>query len=272
MNSVRVLGCAFFALLLAACQQQAEIEWAEVLAAEHRSESHRQRDVFRHPDETLAYFEIEPCQTVVEIWPGGAGWYTEVLAPVLARCGKLYAAHFDPNSELGFLSKSRAAFEEKIAAAAEVYRAVETTVLAPPEQLAIAPDGSADRVLTFRNVHNWLKAGTADAVFSAFYKALKPGGLLGVVEHRARPDTALELMIDTGYVTEAKVIELANAAGFEFVGGSEINANLLDDTDHPKGVWSLPPTLRGGETGLSEYLAIGESDRMTLKFRKPANE
>lgn len=253
---------------LVACIQPANPNWSDMQDAEHRSHANRMRDEYRHPTETLAFFEVEPCQTVVEIWPGG-GWYTEVLAPVLRSCGKLHAAHFSPSSDVPYFRNSLEKYKQKLAEQPRVYSAVVLSVLEPPKFTRMITPGAADRVLTFRNVHNWLKAGTAEQVFASSFEALKPGGIFGVVEHRARPGTDLETMIESGYVTEAKVIELAEQAGFQFVARSEINANPLDDTNHPEGVWTLPPTLRLGEQDKMKYLAIGESDRMTLKFIKP---
>lgn len=239
-----------------------------VLAAPHRSEANRARDAYRHPLATLAWFGVEPGMTVVEIWPGG-GWYSEILAPYLRDQGKLYAAGFAADSEVPFYRLNAQKLKDKFAADPSIYDRVTVTELMPPHKTAIAPPGSADRVLTFRNVHNWMKGGYADAVFTAMYQALKPGGILGVVEHRADPDQPQDPKALSGYVTEDYVIELAEAAGFELIGRSEINANPLDTRSHPEGVWTLPPSLRLGETDRDKYQAIGESDRMTLKFRKP---
>nr|WP_246386507.1 methyltransferase [Litorivivens lipolytica] len=238
--------------------------------AEHRSHANIMRDEYRHPTETLAFFEVEPCHTVVEIWPG-AGWYTEILAPVLRSCGTLHAAHFSPASDVPYFRKSLENYKQKLADNPRIYDAVVLSVLQPPSFTRMISPGTADRVLTFRNVHNWLKAGTAEQVFASAFEALKPGGVFGVVEHRAKPGTDLQTMIDSGYVTEAKVVQLAEAAGFKLLARSEINANPLDDTVYPKGVWTLPPSLRLGDEDRMKYLAIGESDRMTLKFVKPAN-
>lgn len=239
------------------------------LKGDHRPAAEQARDDFRHPCATLAFFEVGPEQTVVEIWPG-AGWYTAVLAPLLREHGQLYTAHWRVDSDVEYFRKGRANFERRLAEKPNVYDRVRVSILEPPRYVMIAPPGSADRVLTFRNVHNWVKADTAEAVFAAMFRVLKPGGILGVVEHRASPDTSLETMIESGYVTEARVTMLAEGAGFQFVEASEINANPKDDRDHPKGVWTLPPSLRLGETDRERYLAIGESDRMTLKFVKPA--
>ena len=199
------------------------------------------------------------------------GWYTEILAPLLRDEGKLIAAHFDPESDVAFFRRSRADFAAKLAEDPQWYDKVELSTLNYDPQLPLAEPGSADRVLTFRNVHNWLAAGDDKAaqVFDKFYAALKPGGMLGVVEHQARAGTSLEDMIKTGYVTQAKVRELAEAAGFEMISISPVNQNVQDTKDHPEGVWTLPPTLRLGDKDRARYLAIGESDRMTLLFIKP---
>lgn len=240
------------------------------LTGEHRDPANRARDRFRHPKETLLFFGLEEDMTVVEIWPG-RGWYTEVLAPVLRKEGNFFAAGFSlaakrppkwrRNMQLGYL--------QKLGAHPAVYGRVIASDLSVPDRTEIAPPGSADLVLTFRNVHNWMKGRYAPAVFDAMYRALKPGGVLGVVEHRASPGTSIETMVRSGYVTEAHAIELAHEAGFLLDARSEINANPNDTADHPRGVWTLPPTLRLGEQDRARYLAIGESDRMTLRFRKP---
>jgi len=262
-----MLKAAFIAcglMLLQACHHTAP-------DTEHRASANMLRDEFRHPYETLSFFDVRRDHTVVEIWPG-AGWYTEILAPMLARHGTYYAAHFDPQSKVKFFRTMRSRFEEKLAADAVHYQHVKLTRFAPPALVDIAPTGSADRVLTFRNVHNWMRNNSEQAAFDAFYKALKPGGILGVVEHRAPQSFTLQQMIDSGYVSESYVIELAQNAGFELLAKSEINANPNDDKQHPDGVWSLPPTLRGGEINKDTYTAIGESDRMTLKFQKPSGQ
>jgi len=236
---------------------------------DHRPEEHIDRNQYRNPVETLMFFGVRPDMTVVEIWPGGAGWYTEVLAPVLRDKGALYAAQFPPDNDIDFYTRSLRQFHDKLASRPELYDRVQVTHLGPPEHTDIAPAGSADRVLTFRNVHNWAKAGKTAAFFDSFYKALRPGGILGVVEHRAPDGRPLKEQIQSGYMTEDYVISMAEKAGFKLVERSEINANPDDDADHPEGVWTLPPTLRLGKTNREKYLEIGESDRMTLKFVKP---
>lgn len=243
------------------------------MAVQHTSRSAENiaRDMYRHPVETLTFFEVKPDSTVVEISPGG-GWYTEILAPLLAAHGKYYAAHFPANSESDYYQRSRAAFVEKMASN-PIYNRVQLTEFAPDNSGAIAPAGSADVVLTFRNLHNWYgNAGDAGMVtiFKDFYKALKPGGVLGVVEHRLPADKMTGEWMKSGYFPQQLTIKLAQQAGFVLEASSEINANPKDNADHPGGVWSLPPVLRFKEQDKAKYLAIGESDRMTLKFRKPA--
>ena len=247
--------------------------WEELLTAGHRSEKNKQRDQYRHPQETLEFFGIKPGMTVVEIAPGG-GWYTEILSPLLGPQGKLYAAHFDPNSEVEYYRNGRAKFERKMDVESDVYGNVEITTFQPPEMFDIAPAGSADAVVTFRNVHNWLRGGREATVesFKAMYKALKPGGVLGVVEHRLPASQEQDEKASSGYMHQQFVIDVAQDAGFKLVASSEINANPKDTANHPKGVWTLPPSLRLGEQDRDKYLEIGESDRMTLKFVKPAKK
>lgn len=234
-----------------------------------RSISNILRDAHRNPEQTLAFFAVQPDHTVVEVWPG-AGWYTEILAPLLREEGLLIAAHFDPDSEVEFFRNSRERYQRLLTQRPRVYDRVQLAMLDYDPAHSIAEPASADRVLTFRNVHNWLAAGMDEtrAVFDKFHAVLKPGGMLGIVEHRARPGTSLEDMISSGYVTEELVIELAEQAGFSLVSRSAVNQNPQDSTDHPAGVWTLPPTLRLGDENRSHYLAIGESDRMTLLFVK----
>lgn len=235
----------------------------------HRSADNIARNEFRHPVETLEFFGLEPDMKVIEILPAG-GWYTEIIAPYVRDHGKFYAAHFSPNATAAYMPRSLQGFEEKITADPELYGKITVRHLNPPHEVAIAPPESADLAMTFRNVHNWIMAGQEHEFFASFYAALKPGGVLGVVEHRAIPDAGMDVMRTTGYVTEQYVIEVATAAGFELVAKSEINANPKDTTVHPEGVWTLPPNYRLGDVDRAKYAAIGESDRMTLKFVKPA--
>ena len=242
----------------------------QAMNADHRSPNNIARNQYRHPADTLAFFGLKADMTVVEIWPGG-GWYSEILAPVLKDHGQYYAAGFSLIAERtpDWRKNYQRKFEEKLKQNPEVYGKTIVTDLSIPERTEIAPAGTADLVLTFRNVHNWMKGEYAQDVFDAMFKAVKHGGYLGVIEHRAKPGTSLEDMITSGYVTEAHVIKLANAAGFKLDAKSEVNANAKDSSQHPKGVWTLPPSLRLGEKDQAKYLAIGESDRMTLRFIKP---
>lgn len=241
----------------------------EAISGAHRSTEHKARDVYRNPEQTLEFFELNPNMTVVEIWPGGAGWYTEILAPYLKKQGKLYAAHFAADSDIPYFQKNLKKFIDKTKAQPEIYSDVVITELSPPNKLTIAPKGSADRVLTFRNVHNWIKRDQAIEFFKAMFQALKPGGILGVVEHRNSANQSQDPKTKSGYVTEDYVITLAKKAGFKLQAKSEVNANPKDTKNHPEGVWTLPPTLRLKDQDREKYLAIGESDRMTLKFIKP---
>jgi predicted methyltransferase len=218
--------------------------------------------------ETLTFFGLAPGMTVVEIAPGGAGWYTEIIAPYVRASGRYYAAAYDPLSPEEYYRRSARALQDKLAERLDLYGSAILTVFAPPAKLDIAPPDSADLVLSFRNVHNWMADGAADAAFASFYRALKPGGVLGVVEHRGSSEQPQDPKADSGYVREDVVIGLAERAGFRLDARSEINANPKDTRDHPKGVWTLPPTLELGGEDRAKYTAIGESDRMTLRFRK----
>jgi predicted methyltransferase len=239
-----------------------------VLAGEHRSTENRARDAYRHPLDTLLFFGIKPDMTVVEAWPGAGGWYTEVLAPLLAEKGKLYAAQIAPAPGNVYVTNSLSAFSDKLAARPDLYGKVEVTTLGPGNA-RIAPPGSADLVVTFRNLHNWMNLGFAPEALGAIFQALKPGGVLGVVDHRGDPAKPQDPRAATGYVNESHAIELIEAAGFKLEARSEINANPRDTKDYEQGVWTLPPNYRLGNRDRAKYTAIGESDRFTLKFRKP---
>ncbi|MFT4267102.1 MAG: methyltransferase [Xenophilus sp.] len=241
-----------------------------------RDRAYVQRDVYRHPGQTLAFFGLKPEQTVVEITPG-SGWYSEILAPYLRERGQYVAAVVDPQAvpegkAREYQQRARAQLEQKFAAQPALYDRARLVGYAPDAPV-FGPDASADLVLTFRNVHNWRMAGQADAMFRGFYKVLKPGGVLGVVEHRAKADVPADVPADdaSGYVGQAQLIALAEAAGFALAGSSEVNANPRDTKDYPGGVWTLPPTNKHDAVDDAKYRAIGESDRMTLKFVKPAN-
>jgi predicted methyltransferase len=261
------LAAAAFSVPAAA--QDAESLIDKAMTGVHRADANKARDRYRHPKETLLFFGLDSAMTVVEITPS-RGWYTEILAPVLRDKGEYYAAvGAITEKSPDFAKQNDAYFRSMLAGAPELYGKAKIFVMTPPD-IQVAPAGSADLVLTFRNVHNWAKAGNADAMFKAFFNALKPGGALGVVEHRAKPGTAFQQQIDSGYMTEAYVIETAQKAGFKLENKSEINANPRDTKDYTGGVWTLPPNLRNvADADKPKFLAIGESDRMTLKFIKP---
>ena len=241
----------------------------KVLAGDHRSDANRARDKYRHPKETLQFFGFRQDMAVMEVSPGGGGWYTEVLAPALRERGSYVAAGWDPNATSEYAKTNSKKYADKLAARPDVYDRAKVTALQAPNALKPVPDGTMDMVVTFRNIHGWMGGGSADAMFKAMYAALKPGGILGVTEHRAKTDKPQDPKAESGYVREDYAIALIEKAGFKLIGKSEINANPKDTTVHPHGVWSLPPTLEGGDTDRDKYLAIGESDRFTLRFRKP---
>lgn len=239
------------------------------IAGGWRGADHRARDAHRHPRETLEFFGIKPTDTVIEITPGG-GWYTEILAPYLAR-GQYVAAVIDPASQgdekaRAYYTKANAGLQSRLTGDAARFGAARTVPFDPKQPNFGAP-GSADVVLTFRNVHNWRMDGDAEAMFKGFFDVLKSGGTLGVVEHRAAGDVPADER--SGYVGQAQVIALAQAAGFVLDAQSEVNANPRDTKDHPNGVWTLLPVKRHDAADAAKYAAIGESDRMTLRFRKP---
>jgi len=237
----------------------------KAVSGDHRTAKNKARDQYRHPIETLNFFGFTPNMTVVEITPGG-GWYTEILAPALKGSGTLYGAHYPDTGEDNYYSNSRKKLVKKLASDV-VFSEVVLTDFTPRKQSELAPQGTADLVLTFRNLHNWKDAGV-EQVFKDAFNALKPGGVLGIVEHRL--PVGIDAEKARGYVSETKTIKQAKAAGFRFEGSSEVNANAKDLAIHPKGVWTLPPVLALKEQDRAKYIAIGESDRMTLKFVKPA--
>jgi predicted methyltransferase len=242
----------------------------EAIAGSWRSPENRARDVWRHPKETLSFFMVRPDQTVIEITPGG-GWYSEILAPYLRANGRYVAAVIDPAGETNerardYYTKGLADLRAKYAANPALYDRAQIVPFNQKAPVFGAP-GSADVVLTFRNVHNWRMSGNAEAMFKGFFDVLKPGGVLGVVEHRAKAD--VPATDRSGYVGQAQVIAMARAAGFVLDGQSEVNANPKDTKDHPNGVWMLPPSNRHDAKDAAKYKAIGESDRMTLRFVKP---
>lgn len=246
-----------------------------ILAGDWRDPANSARDGFRHPRETLAFFGVGPSQTVVEISPGG-GWYTELLAPLAQGKGRYVGVINDPAKSGNeraqqYYANANAKLREKLAARADVYGNA-TLVEIDPNAPVLGEPASADVVLTFRNVHNWVMAGNEAAMFKSFFDVLRPGGVLGVVEHRAAAGKSLEEVKTSGYLPEDYVVGLATAAGFVLEEKSEINANPADTKDHPNGVWTLAPSNNHEEADKAKYAAIGESDRMTLRFVKPQAE
>jgi len=277
--SVIVLTALAFIPPLPATANSAELDATTSAAVdsaingEHRSAENKARDKFRRPKQTLAFFGFRSDMTVVEIWPGG-GWYTEILAPALKENGKLYAAQYSVNPPFAYQRRYFGSFLTKVGESPDVYRDVIITAMDFPYELDIAPRGTADLVVTFRNAHNWVSSGyhkaSAQLAFQAMYDALKPGGVLGIVDHRW-PDAANEdPHAEDGYVSEERLIAFAEDAGFEFAGRSDHNRNTKDTHDHPEGVWTLPPSLALDDKDREKYLAIGESDRLTIKFVKPS--
>ncbi|MCB2253751.1 methyltransferase [Pseudomonas chlororaphis] len=259
------------ALLLPALAQAADStvsprQYAEVLAGDWRAPQNSARDRYRHPQQTLQFFGLKADQKLIEITPG-AGWYSEVLAPLLKERGQYIAALQAPASG-EYFQKSADSLKQKFAADPARY-AKARVVEFDPKAPVLGQADSADAVLTFRNVHNWVLADTAPAMFQAFFSVLKPGGVLGVVDHRAKDGASLEDIRHSGYLTTAYVVKLATDAGFVLDGQSEINANPRDTKDYAQGVWTLPLALKLGDEDKARYLAIGESDRMTLRFVKP---
>ena len=268
---VGVIACLLTAATAAAATPQTSgadlAKLKAVVKGDQRSTENKARDKYRHPVETLAFFGIRPDMTVVELWPFG-GWYTEILAPYVKGTGTYYAAAMDPASDKSGDAKYNAELKTVLDKSPELYGGVKWSVLAP-NKYAVAPDGSADLVVTFRNVHNWVWSGMAKDVFAAAFRALKPGGILGVEEHRAA-DPKAEPKRGEAYVGEDYAIALIESAGFKLAGRSKINNNPKDTKDYPKGVWTLPPNYAEGDKDRAKYAAIGESDRFTLKFVKPA--
>ncbi|PRQ03351.1 hypothetical protein ENSA5_16590 [Enhygromyxa salina] len=247
---------------------------ASVLASAHRGDN-AARDAARHPQETLEFFGIERDMTVAELSPGG-GWYTEILGPYLRDEGTLIVTNWPSDHER--YGENAKKFEDKLTAAPEIFGNPTITVapVSADEAFELAPEGSVDLVVTFRNSHGWYNRSQTEQIYGAAFRALKPGGVFGIVQHRAAEGANAEETSKQGYLPEAVVIESAQKAGFELVEKSEINANPKDTKDYPGGVWTLPPNLSGPERGVEQsdedkakHIEIGESDRMTLKFRKP---
>jgi predicted methyltransferase len=261
------LTAALFAALSLTTSANATVDaaLATAVASPARSANAVARDKARHPIEELTFFGLSPKMTVVELWPGG-GYWTDILGPYLANGGRYYIALPAPGNAEEDAGVVR--FKTRIAAEKDRLGTIQWTSLGPG-QFDIAPPGSADLVLTFRNLHNWMEEGYADQALAACFKALKPGGILGIEAHRGRADVPQDPKAKSGYVRQDYAIALAKKAGFVLAGSSEINANPRDTKDWPGGVWTLPPTLTLGDKDRAKYVAIGEADNFVLKFQKP---
>jgi predicted methyltransferase len=268
MNAIRLAPLLLAATLLAAPAAAHDHDaLAKAVAGAHRAEANKARDAARHPRETLEFFGFDPRLTIIEISPG-PGWYTEILAPAVRDHGKLVAAHFPADSPSEYAQGVRREFLAMLAAKPEVYDQVEVIGYKFGAENALGAPGSTDLVLSFRNIHGFYRGGNLEKFFADAHAVLKDGGTLGIVAHRAPAGADPEAGKDGGYLPQAWVVAQAEAAGFRLDASSEINANPRDTADHPGGVWALPPTLRHGEEDRAKYEAIGESDRMTLRFVK----
>jgi len=258
MRSSSLLAVLTMSLMASTSVFAKDENLARAVSASHRTASFTERDKYRHPLQELEFFGIKPNATVVEISPGG-GYWTEILAPYLHDSGTLYTV---------VSQRGEADWRKQLDANRDVYGKVKVTVLGS-DSFEVAPAGSADLVVTFRNVHNWMARDTANQFFAAFYRALKPGGILGVEEHRASTAKPQDPKASNGYVREDYTISLAEKAGFKLLAKSELLANTKDTKEWPEGVWTLPPSLALGEKDRAKYLAIGEADNFLLKFQKP---
>ncbi|MGV7208116.1 class I SAM-dependent methyltransferase [Oxalobacteraceae bacterium A2-2] len=266
----RLLAAALASTLLLGAAQAEDAQLRAAISGSARTPANVERDVYRHPYETLTFFGIRPDMTVVELAPGG-GWYTEILAPYLRERGKLITGGAELSAPDAGERRSAERFMAKLNGNPAAFNKVQLGVFAPPRKIELAPPNSVDMVLTFRNVHNWIPNGPdkMKELFASLYTVLKPGGVLGVEEHRLPAGKMQDATASTGYMSEQYVIGLAEAAGFKLAAKSEINANPKDTADHKGGVWALPPTYANKDVDRAKYQAIGESDRMTLKFVKP---
>ena len=266
----RNLSICFILAFFAIGSEFAEAKSLEnVIAGEHRSEQNKSRDIYRNPKETLEFFGVQPNMTVVEVWPSG-GWYTEILAPYLNEKGQYISASFDFNSDSAFVQRVGKIFLGKLEKRPDLYSNVKHGVLMLPDRVEVADPGTVDMVLTFRNIHNWMARGQERIAIEAFYEMLKPGGILGVVEHRGDESVPQDPASKSGYVNQSYMIKISEEAGFILDASSEINANALDSKDHSEGVWTLAPTYRAQSDEQKMALSkVGESDRFTLRFIKP---
>lgn len=266
MRLARALLLAALAAGCAPAPVQDRDRLAQLVAAPHRTPANVARDPYRHPLDVLEFLGVKADSVVVEILPGSSGYYLEILAPYLKDKGRYIAASRDASAPARYLADHRKLLD-RLAAAPALYGKVAVTQFNAGLH-EVAPAGSADYVLTFRNLHNWVERSEIDGALRAFHRALKPGGILGIVDHRGRTDLTQAAQMKSGYVREDFAIDLVEKAGFRLAGRSEVNANAKDSKDHPEGVWTLPPTLRLKDRDRARYEAIGESDRFTLKFVK----
>jgi predicted methyltransferase len=277
MPAFRIVSVSILAALLltASCSTTSTRETTaaaldNILAGAQRSAGNTARDPYRHPKETLLFFGIRPEMRVLEIWPE-PGWYTEIIAPLVRERGKYYAAVIAADPQSQYVTKRLAEYQQKLASNPQLYGAV-SVVTFPQDGSDVVPPGSLDMVVTFRNIHNWMADGYAEQAFATAYKALKPGGVLGVVEHRGNGALPQDPKAKSGYVNEDYAMRLIEGQGFRLVGESQVNSNPKDTKDYEQGVWTLPPTYRLGDKDREKYAQIGESDRFTLKFIKPEQQ
>src|ERR1700761_9392866 len=261
------------ALLASACsttstREDTALALDNILAGSQRSAENSARDHYRHPKETLLFFGIRPEMKVLEVWPE-PGWYTEIIAPLVREHGKYYAAVIAADPKSKYAAARLDAFRQKLADNPAMYSAVDVVPF-PEDGGDVVPPGTLDMAVTFRNIHNWMAVDRASQAFATLFKALKPGGVLGVVEHRGNAAVPQDTKAKSGYVNEDYAIKMIEGQGFKLVGESQVNSNPKDTKDYEQGVWTLPPTYRLGDKDKDKYTAIGESDRFTLKFIKPA--
>jgi predicted methyltransferase len=267
LAAAALAGAAFVAACTTDSSRQVTAQTlTSILAGDQRAEDNRVRDRYRHPKETLLFFGIRPQMKVLEVWPE-PGWYTEVIAPLVRDSG-LYSAAVTPDPGSKHVTQRLDAFRAKLASRPDLYQHVQV-VNFPLDGSDAVPPESIDMVVTFRNIHNWMAETQAAQAFATMYRALKPGGVLGVVEHRGNPALPQDPQAKSGYVNEDYAIRLIEAQGFRLVAKSQVNANPKDTKDYEQGVWTLPPSYRLGAKDHDKYAAIGESDRFTLRFVKP---
>jgi predicted methyltransferase len=262
-----LLSALILSPIAAQAQSSHDAALERAIAGPQRNPDFVKRDAVRHPLEELEFFGIKPTDTVVEIWPGG-GYWTEILAPYLHDRGTYYVAQ-PAGGAYGDPQRAVAAVEQKLASNPAVYGKVKTVDF-NKDHYQLAPAGSVDLVLTFRNYHDWIKSGWSEAALASFFQALKPGGILGIEDHRGRADVPQDPTAQSGYVRQDYMIDMAKKAGFELVASSEMDANPRDTKDYPRGVWTLPPTFALRDQDRAKYQAIGEADNFVLKFAKPA--